>query len=77
MSTNLTLQSDLNNLFTLSHTSELYFDDSKFAHIYFWSDQLTAGGVTYRIEQNFGGEKTLANLANRHNSPSFFRQHSR
>ena len=21
----------------------------------------------YRIEQNFGGEKTLANLANRHN----------
>ena len=26
----------------------------------------------YRIEQNFGGEKTLANLANRHNSPSFF-----
>ena len=26
----------------------------------------------YRIEQNFGGEKTLVNLANRHNSPSFF-----
>ena len=24
------------------------------------------------IEQNFGGEKTLANLANRHNSSSFF-----
>ena len=23
------------------------------------------------IEQNFGGQKTLANLANRHNSPSF------
>ena len=31
----------------------------------------------YRIEQNFGGEKTLANLANRYNSPSFFRQYSR
>ena len=29
----------------------------------------------YRIEQNFGGEKTLANLANRHNLPSFFCQH--
>ena len=28
--------------------------------------------IEYRIEQNFGGEKTLANLANRHNSPSFF-----
>ena len=28
--------------------------------------------VTVSIEQNFGGEKTLANLANRHNSPSFF-----
>ena len=28
--------------------------------------------VKYRIEQIFGGEKTLANLANRHNSPSFF-----
>ena len=26
----------------------------------------------YRIEQNFGGEKTLANLVNHHNSPSFF-----
>ena len=28
--------------------------------------------IIYRIEQNFGGEKTLVNLANRHNSPNFF-----
>ena len=28
--------------------------------------------ICYCIEQNFGGEKTLTNLANRHNSPSFF-----
>ena len=33
---------------------------------------LPAKAIVYRIEQNFGGEKTLANLANRHNSPSFF-----
>ena len=26
--------------------------------------------MTYCIEQNFGGEKTLVNLAKRHNSPS-------
>ena len=45
------LQSDLNNLFTWSHTSELYFNDSKFAHIRFWSDQLTAGAVTYCVNR--------------------------
>ena len=27
--------------------------------------------IKYRIEQNFGGDKPLANLANHHNSPSF------
>ena len=27
--------------------------------------------INYCIEQNFGGEKTLANLANHHNLPSF------
>ena len=45
------LQCDLNNLFTWSHTSELYFNDSKFAHIRFWSDQLTAGAVTYCVNR--------------------------
>ena len=28
----------------------------------------------YRTVKNFGGEKTLANLVNRHNSPSFLCQ---
>ena len=28
----------------------------------------------YRTVKNFGGEKTLANLVNRHNLPSFFCQ---
>ena len=28
--------------------------------------------LCYRIVKNFGGEKTLANLANHNNSPTFF-----
>jgi len=30
--------------------------------------------VIYHTVKNFGGEKTLANLANHNNSPTFFRQ---
>ena len=35
------LQSDLNNHFTRSCTSQLHFNESKFAHIRFWSKQCT------------------------------------
>ena len=42
------LQSDLDELFLWSQTSELYFNDSKFAHMHFWSEQLT-DAVTYYI----------------------------
>ena len=28
--------------------------------------------IKYRTVKNFGGERTLVNLANHHNSPSFF-----
>ena len=48
-STNLDTHPLQSDLFTWSHTSELYFNDSKFAHIRFWSDQLTAGAVTYYV----------------------------
>ena len=34
----------------------------------------THDSFMYCIVKNFGGEKTLTNLANRHNSPSFFCQ---
>ena len=42
------LQSDLDELFLWSQTSELYFNDSKFAHMHFWSEQPTEA-VTYYI----------------------------
>ena len=32
--------------------------------------------IKYRIVKDFGGEKTLAKLANRHTSPSIFHQYS-
>ena len=32
--------------------------------------------IKYHIVKDFGGEKTLAKLANRHTSPSIFRQYS-
>jgi len=40
-----------------------------------WS-HVMADWINYHTVKNFGGEKTLANLANHNNSPSFFRQFS-
>ena len=42
------LQSNLDELFQWSQTSELYFNDSKFAHMHFWLGQPTEA-VTYYI----------------------------
>ena len=42
------LQSDLDELFQWSQTSKLYLNDSKFAHMHFWSEQPTEA-VTYYI----------------------------
>ena len=42
------LQSDLDEIFLWSQTFELYFNDSKFAHMHFWSEQPTEA-VTYSI----------------------------
>ena len=66
------------SVFSISHFVSCAFETSQTintcpAHIVsFHHTSLTVNQTTiYRIAKNFSGEKTLANLANRHNSPSF------